>query len=177
MAMAYEHRIARYRKLYARLLRFYPKPYHARFGESMAQTFNDLCREHIAAGDGLFRFVLWTFADTFAGIVRENRTLMIMQYKNIIRIAIAVGLLLLIPLVLTIRSRSVEGMGWDWSVGDFIIMGTMLFFAGLALDFVMRKLTFPVYRVFAVSFIVMAFFLIWAELAVDAVSQGLELIF
>src|SRR4029077_16900076 len=36
---------ARYRNLYAKLLRLYPKPYRERFGEEMEQTFNDICRE------------------------------------------------------------------------------------------------------------------------------------
>ena len=38
----------------------------------MEQTFNDLCRERYEAGGGLFGFVLWTFADTLAGIIKEN---------------------------------------------------------------------------------------------------------
>jgi Protein of unknown function (DUF2975) len=68
------HRGARYRKLYARLLRFYPRPYRERFAESMQQTFNDLCREQRAAGQGLLGFVLWTFIETSAAIIRENAT-------------------------------------------------------------------------------------------------------
>ena len=31
--------------LYKKLLAFYPKAFKERFGESMEQTFNDLCRE------------------------------------------------------------------------------------------------------------------------------------
>ena len=65
---------ARYRNLYAKLLHLYPKPYRERFGEEMEQTFNDLCRERRKAGDGLFGFVLWVFAETSAGIIRENIT-------------------------------------------------------------------------------------------------------
>ncbi len=55
--MAYEHPIARYRKLYLKLLRFYPKSYRERFEEGMEQTFNDLCRELAKAERGLFNFV------------------------------------------------------------------------------------------------------------------------
>jgi len=36
----------RYRTWYAMLLRLYPRPFRERFGEGMAQTFHDLCREH-----------------------------------------------------------------------------------------------------------------------------------
>jgi len=35
----------RYRVWYARLLRLYPRAFRERFGEGMAQTFHDLCRE------------------------------------------------------------------------------------------------------------------------------------
>jgi hypothetical protein len=62
----------RVRRWYARLLRLYPRSYRARMGESMEQTFNDLCRERRDAGERLFGFVLWTFADTFVGILRED---------------------------------------------------------------------------------------------------------
>ncbi len=70
--MRYEYATARYRQWYAKLLRFYPKPYRERFGEGMEQTFNDLCRERYKDGGGLFSFVLWVFADTFAEIIKEN---------------------------------------------------------------------------------------------------------
>jgi hypothetical protein len=76
--MAHEQAIARYRRWYRELLRLHPEPFRERFGEGMEQTFNDLCRERAEAGDGLFGFVLWMFAETFAGIVRENA-------RNIVR--------------------------------------------------------------------------------------------
>jgi len=77
--MADEHAIARYRRWYRTLLRFYARPYRERFAESMEQTFNDLCRERSKAGKGLLRFVLWMFVETSAAIIRENITLIIMQ--------------------------------------------------------------------------------------------------
>jgi CDP-diglyceride synthetase len=84
--MTYEHTISRYRHWYAKLLRFYPKLYRERFGEEMQQTFNDLCRERYKAGVGLLSFMLWVFADTVAGIIKENikkeKTLMIPILKS-----------------------------------------------------------------------------------------------
>ena len=65
--MAYEHAIAGYRKLYAKLLRFYPQSYRERFGEGMEQTFNDLCREQVKAERGLFSFALWMFLRNIGG--------------------------------------------------------------------------------------------------------------
>jgi hypothetical protein len=80
--MEYEYAIARYRRWYRKLLRFYSRPYRERFGDGMEQTFNDLCRERAEAGRGLFGFVLWMFVETFAGIVRENATTMRCKMKE-----------------------------------------------------------------------------------------------
>ena len=81
MATAYEH-AARYRNLYAKLLRFYPKQYRERFGEGMEQTFNDLCRERAGAKQGLLGFALWTFADTLIGIIKEGIQFMTPTFKK-----------------------------------------------------------------------------------------------
>jgi hypothetical protein len=77
--MASEHSIARYRNLYAQLLRLYPKQYRERFGEGMEQTFSDLLRERRDAKRGLFAFALWMFVETSAGIFRENITVVSMH--------------------------------------------------------------------------------------------------
>lgn len=94
--------------------------------------------------------------------------------KNIFRIAIVVGLILLIPLALTLLNGRPEGEGWHWKLGDFIFAFVMLFGTGLAINFAIRKLTSPVYRVLAVAVIVIAFLLVWVEVAVDGVSQALK---
>ena len=60
------------RRFYKKLIRLYPRGFQDQLGESMEQTFNDLCRERYESGDGLFCFVLWTLADTLAGIIKEN---------------------------------------------------------------------------------------------------------
>jgi len=103
-----------------------------------------------------------------------------MQNKNTVRIAIGTGLILLIPLVLTLLNPNARiygggGGGWDWAPGGFVVMGALLFGTGLALDFAVWKLTNSIYRVFAVITIVVAFLLIWVELAVDGVSQAVKL--
>jgi len=51
----------RYRTWYAKLLRLYPRPFRERFGEGMAQTFHDLCREHSRNKRGQFGLALWIF--------------------------------------------------------------------------------------------------------------------
>ena len=79
--MASEHSIARYRNLYARLLRLYPKPYRERFGEGMEQTFSDLLRERRDAERGVFAFALWMFVETSAGILRENLGALMARFR------------------------------------------------------------------------------------------------
>lgn len=164
--------VKRYRRWYARLLRLYPAPYRERFGEGMEQTFADLCREHGHAG--LPGYALWLFAETSAGIIKENLT-HISMYKNIKKIAVVVVLILLVPLAGNL-ARMAYGIGsWDWSFGDFIVMGALLFAAGLAVDFAIRTVKSPILRILAVIGILLALLAVWAELAVDAVSQFLRL--
>jgi hypothetical protein len=57
--------------LYKKLLRLYPREFREQLGESMQQTFNDLCKERQAKG-GWFGFMLWTCAETAIGIIREH---------------------------------------------------------------------------------------------------------
>ena len=70
------------RRFYKKLLRLYPKGFRDQLGESMEQTFNDLCREREEAGDGLFGFVLWVFADTLVGIIKEGIKFMTPTFKK-----------------------------------------------------------------------------------------------
>lgn len=94
-----------------------------------------------------------------------------MTITRISRILIVVAALLLIPLILTIRDGGVEGVGWNWTASDFVLMGGLLFVTGIAIEFMLGQLTRPVHRVLAVGLIVLAFLAVWAELAVGAVSQ------
>lgn len=57
--------------LYRTLLNLYPQEFREQLGVSMEQTFNDLYRERQAQGKW-FGFVLWTFAETALGIVKEH---------------------------------------------------------------------------------------------------------
>ncbi len=70
--MASEHTIARYRCWYKKLLGGYPEAFRWQFGESMEQTFNDLCKERRASGSALPGFVCRIFAETILGIVKEH---------------------------------------------------------------------------------------------------------
>ena len=70
-------------------------------------------------------------------------------------------LLLLIPLVAMQVSEQV-----NWSLSDFVIMGILLLFLGIGIDYTIRKFSSPQKRVLLVSLIIIVFLLIWAELAV-----------
>jgi hypothetical protein len=58
--------------LYKKLLTLYPRGFKEQLGESMQQTFNDLCNEKWQTQTGLFGFLLWTFIETGMGIFREH---------------------------------------------------------------------------------------------------------
>ena len=61
------------RRLYKKLLALYPRGFRERLGESMEQTFNDLCNERKQQAEYRWAgFVLWIFVETAVGIIREH---------------------------------------------------------------------------------------------------------
>jgi hypothetical protein len=89
-----------------------------------------------------------------------------MEKKNFDRVSKVVASLLVLALVCNFVVD-----GWQWGPLDFVAMGTLLFVAGLALEYVRTTRTRLRYRVLASIGIVLALFAIWSEMAVDAVSQ------
>ena len=88
-----------------------------------------------------------------------------MKNKNIIRIVLITAGILLIPLVLQLTiGTGVDGQGWNWKLGDFVIMGILVFITGLLLDLTMRKMS--KHRVVVATAIVLLFIWLWVELAV-----------
>ena len=158
--------LQRYRHWYAKLLRLYSKPYYERFGEGMEQTFNDLLRERAEEKRGLFGDALWMFVETSAGIIRENITFIIMQNKNIIRIALATAFILLLPLLAMQSSDEVV-----WDLADFAVAGALLFGTGLTYELVARKMGSIAYRVAVGIALATAFILVWVNLAVGLIGS------
>ena len=78
-----------------------------------------------------------------------------------IKILQIVGLLLIIPLIAMQLTDEVE-----WSLFDFIIMGTLLLITGLMGEIIFKKVKKYKHRVILYVVIAIIFFLIWAELAV-----------
>ena len=125
----------RYQMWYAMLLRLYPLPFRERFGEGMAQTFHDLCRERSDAKLGLFGLALWIFFETSVGIVREKTTPMSQLGKTMLRVALGALAVLMVPLV---ASRVVEG--WNWDAGAFVRVYVLFFLTGMAYAVIARKM-------------------------------------
>jgi len=164
--MARDLTAARYRKFYARLVRLYPKPFRERYGESLEQTFNDVLREREERAGGLLGSALWMFAETSPEIIRENWTAMITQNRNIARIALVTGLLLMIPLVAMQFSDDV-----NWGVGDFIVMGGLLFGSGLTYELVARRGGTTAYKAAVGVAVVASLLLMWVNLAVGIIGS------
>ncbi|WP_143960952.1 hypothetical protein [Litoribacter populi] len=53
-----------------------------------------------------------------------------------------------------------------WTASDFIIAGILLFSTGLGVEWALRKLQKATHRLAVCAIILLAFFLVWAELAV-----------
>lgn len=88
-----------------------------------------------------------------------------MKSKNIIRIAIGTGVILLIPLVLTLLGSGVDGEGFHWTLGDFVVIGVLLFGTGLIYELITSKVD-KRYRVFIGVVLLAVLLLVWADLAV-----------
>jgi hypothetical protein len=89
-----------------------------------------------------------------------------MQYKNMIRIAIGTGLLLLIPLV----AMQVSGE-WNWGLFDFIFMGALLFGTGLTYELVARRGGTVAYRAAVGIACATGLFLVWVNAAVGIIGD------
>lgn len=86
---------------------------------------------------------------------------MIMPNKRLTGIVFTVVLLLLIPLIAMQFTDEVK-----WGLADFIVMGVLLLGTGLLCELVLRKVKKTGHRIALCAGLLLAFFLIWAELAV-----------
>jgi hypothetical protein len=149
----------RYRTWYAMLLRLYPRPFRERFGEGMAQTFHDLCREYRDARRGLFALALWIFFETSVGIIMENTTHMSQLGKTMLRVALGALAVLMAPLV---ASQVVEG--WNWPAGTFVFVYVLFFGTGMAYALIARRMNAWAYKAAVGLALVAGFVLGWATM-------------
>ncbi len=179
--MEYKYSLQRYQHWYAQLLRLYPKPYHERFGEGMEQTFTDLLREQTGKEKGLLVYVLFMFVETSVEIINQNIRYITMQNitKRLMRWAIIVASILLIPLVLTLLGSGVDGDGWHWTFFDFVFIGTLLFGSAVVYELVARKMDNSTYRAAVGLAAVTSVLLVWINAAVGIIGddEGFNLLY
>ena len=134
--------------LYKRLLNLYPREFKERLGESMEQTFHDLCRER-QTEPGWFSFVLWMFVETIVGIVREHVSLLTegAKMKNTLAIprsaALISSILLAVAFIVAptiyLFGNLRDAMGpFAYSVADFLY-GPVWAASLVALFFTLRE--------------------------------------
>ena len=175
--MASDRAIGRYRRWYTRLLHLYPRPFRARFGEPMAQTFTDLIRERRETNRGFHVFALGTFAETSAQIMRENMT-QLMGTNNLIRWGrwvLVTAAVLAVPALAMAFNIGVPdpGQGTDgvnWSPMDFATMGVLILGSGLLFEYASSRGGSVAHKA-AVGIAVLAGLgLIWVNLAVGMMN-------
>ena len=86
---------------------------------------------------------------------------MLTQNRRFIGILLTVAFILLIPLTAMQFTSEV-----DWSLFDFVIMGGLLLSTGILCELVLRNVKSLKSRIILIAVLLVALFLIWAELAV-----------
>lgn len=84
-----------------------------------------------------------------------------MKNKRLQLMLFGIMSLLTIPLIAMQFTTEV-----NWTVGDFVIMGTLLLAIALLIEFTLQKVTDTKSRIGIVVVVLLLFLLIWAELAV-----------
>ena len=153
------------------LLRLYPRPFRERFGEGMAQTFYDLCRERSNAERSLFGFALWIFFETLVGIIKEGATRMTQMNKTmnktILRAALVALGLLMVPLV---ASRVMDG--WNWPPRAFVFVYVLFFATALAYALIARRMGAWAYKAGVGLALAAGFALGWSNMVHVADSEN-----
>ena len=84
-----------------------------------------------------------------------------MKNTRLIIILASVSVILLIPFIAMQFTDEV-----NWSISDFAIMGVLLYGTGLLCELILRKVKSVQNRILICAALVVAFLLVWAELAV-----------
>lgn len=85
---------------------------------------------------------------------------MVAQNKRLIGIIITVALMLLVPLIAMQFSNEV-----NWTLGDFVVAGALLFGTSLIFELIIRKVN-KKNRLVLFIITIVVLLMIWAELAV-----------
>ena len=99
--------------------------------------------------------------------METNHTEMNKPNKRLFGILLGATILLFIPIVLQLSiGTGVDGQGFNWQLGDFVIIGFLLFSTALLCEFALRKIKETKIRILICGAILLVFLLIWADLAV-----------
>jgi hypothetical protein len=170
--MASDRAIGRYRRWYTGLLRLYPRPFRQRYAEPMAQTFTDLMRERRDEA-GLHAFAIGAFAETLAGIMRENMTQL--THANPLfrwgRWVLVTAAVLAVPALLMAFDVSVldpgQGSeGVNWGPFDFAIVGVLVLGSGLLYEYASRRGRNVAHRTAVAIAVLAGLGLVWVNLSV-----------
>jgi uncharacterized membrane protein len=164
--MTSKQSISRYKQLYAQLLRLYPTSFYERFGEGMQQTFNDSLHHQAEHRKSVCAAALWMCVDTTLEIVKANLSNVTMNNKRMLRLVLVVVGLLMVPLVAMQFTEEVV-----WTLSDFVIAGGLLLGAGLAYEFVARRVPAHAYRIAVGVAVMTGLLLIWINLAVGIIGS------
>ena len=124
-------------RLYRNLLSLYPRAFKERLGESMEQTFEDLCNEKRQTKKELSSFILWTFIETALGILREHLLLIspgvVMQtIPKTLGSSAVISFLLILPfMIMEVVNR--RNFNEDFPIFLFFVMWLNLFAVSLIL--------------------------------------------
>jgi len=160
-----ERSLNRWRKLYATLLRCYPRNHRERFGGAMEQTFNDLLRDRLKSGRSVTALLIWVFFDGLGGVMREIMSHILKSHRSSVWVVVGVLGLLAIPL-----SAKIVDPNMGWSAFDFVLAGALLLTAGLGFDF-LRKLGDWRYKLATAIGVGAALLLMWVNLAVGIIGS------
>jgi hypothetical protein len=160
-------------------LKLYPKSYQKEFGKEMQYVFNESLKdahaEHGAQGVvGVWsRAIIDAGKSIFVQHLESHKGVKTMatKSKDLIKdnkvfayIVLVTGALLLIPLIAMQFTEEV-----DWKLGDFVIMGTLLFGTGFLFVHTAR-VTPKKYRTLLGIGFLFALFVMWVHLAVGIVD-------
>lgn len=84
-----------------------------------------------------------------------------MRYKSIFIIFCTTILLLFIPLIAMQFTEEV-----NWTLADFLIAALLLISTGLTINYILKKIKKPIFRIVLLMILLATFILIWLELAV-----------
>lgn len=166
-------------RLYGILVRLYPKRYKQQFGEEMEYVFSESLKDAYEKNREPGILTLWTRTVVDAGkslivqhienqkeghSMNKNKDI-VMNNKVFLWIALGTAAILSIPLIAMQFTREV-----DWKIGDFLLMGILLFGTG-SLFITVARVTPSKYRALLGLGFLGALFITWVHLAVGIVDS------